>query len=59
LKRGERLGSKSKEGWEAGRRWVMSEDRWKNLEVWQVADALAFRVYQETRNFSKRDKISP
>ena len=33
----------------------MSEDRWKSLEVWQIADALAFSVYQATKNFPREE----
>ena len=31
----------------------MAEDRWKNLEVWRLADELAFEVYKFTKNFPK------
>jgi four helix bundle protein len=30
-------------------------DRWKNLEVWQLADEFALLVYQKTRNFPKEE----
>ena len=33
----------------------MSEDRWKNLEVWKLADELAFDVYKATKNFPKEE----
>jgi four helix bundle protein len=33
----------------------VGEDRWRNLEVWQLADALALRIYQETRGFPKEE----
>jgi len=33
----------------------MSEDRWRNLEVWKLADSLALRVYKETRGFPKEE----
>ena len=33
----------------------MSEDRWKKLEVWQLADDLAFNIYQVSRNFPKEE----
>lgn len=39
-------------GQEAGK---MSEDRWKKLEVWQLADDLAFNIYQVSRNFPKEE----
>lgn len=31
----------------------MSEDRWKSLEVWKLADNLAYEIYSATRNFPK------
>ena len=31
----------------------MSEDRWKNLEIWKIADELTFAVYQATKSFPK------
>jgi len=51
-----RLGS-----WEAiekGRKlnkwWgVMGKDRWQKLEVWKLADELAYKIYTETRSFPK------
>ena len=30
-------------------------DRWKNLEVWQLADDLARRIYQVTKGFPKAE----
>ena len=33
----------------------MSEDRWKKLEVWKLADALAFDIYTITSNFPKEE----
>ena len=33
----------------------MSDDRWKNLEVWQLADAFAREVYVATENFPKEE----
>ena len=33
----------------------MSEDRWKKLEVWQIADDLALKVYQATRKYPKEE----
>ena len=34
----------------------MEEDRWKKLDVWKLADDLAYRVYIITRNFPKEEK---
>ena len=31
------------------------EDRWKSLEVWQLADELATHVYRTTKNFPKEE----
>lgn len=31
------------------------EQRWRKLEVWKLADELAFRVYQETRSFPREE----
>ena len=36
----------------------MKDDRWKNLNVWKLADELAYRVYIFTRNFPKEDIYS-
>ena len=33
----------------------MTEDRWRKLEVWELADDLAFEIYQATRNFPKEE----
>ena len=33
----------------------MSDDRWKKLEVWKLADELAHRVYVSTRKFPKEE----
>jgi four helix bundle protein len=30
-------------------------DRWRNLEVWQLADEFALLVYQKTRSFPKEE----
>ena len=34
---------------------AMNEDRWRNLEVWQLADAFARDVYLATKNFPKEE----
>jgi len=39
-------------GWEAGR---MSEERWKKLDVWKLADELAFKIYLATQKFPKEE----
>jgi four helix bundle protein len=33
----------------------MNDDRWKKLEVWQLADELAKDVYQATKPFPKEE----
>ena len=33
----------------------MSGDRWKNLEVWRVADDFAVTVYKETKGFPREE----
>ena len=33
----------------------MSEDRWRKLEVWQIADELAYQVYQVTKSFPREE----
>ena len=33
----------------------MVEDRWRNLEVWQLADNLAVAVYEATREFPREE----
>jgi four helix bundle protein len=34
----------------------MSEDRWKKLDVWKLADDLSFKVYQVTKEFPKEER---
>ena len=34
----------------------MTEERWQKLEVWKVADELAFEVYKNTKEFP-RDEL--
>ena len=33
----------------------MSEERWEKLDVWELADELAYQVYTMTRNFPKEE----
>ena len=33
----------------------MEEERWQKLEVWKLADELAFQVYKVTKNFPKEE----
>lgn len=33
----------------------MTEDRWKSLDVWKLADELAYKIYMGTRNFPKEE----
>ena len=33
----------------------MSSDRWENLEIWKLADELAYKTYLQTRNFPKEE----
>ena len=33
----------------------MQEERWQKLEVWKLADELAYRVYKVTQNFPKEE----
>ena len=33
----------------------MTEDRWRKLEVWELADDLAFEIYQVSKNFPKEE----
>ena len=33
----------------------MSEDRWKNLDIWKLADGLAYDIYLATREFPKEE----
>ncbi len=35
----------------------MSEDRWKKLEIWKLADELAYKVYLATRLFPQEEKF--
>ena len=35
----------------------VSEDRWKNLEIWKLADELAYEVYEATRIFPQEEKF--
>ena len=32
-----------------------TDDRWKELEVWQIADALAIKIYSVTQSFPKTE----
>jgi four helix bundle protein len=34
----------------------VEEDRWKKLEVWNLADEMAFQVYNATRSFPKEER---
>jgi four helix bundle protein len=34
---------------------VIEEERWQKLEVWKLADELAFRVYKVTRDFPREE----
>ena len=34
----------------------MNEDRWKKLDVWKLADDLAYKVYQATKTFPKEER---
>jgi len=36
----------------------MAEDRWRKLEVWQLADNLAYEIYTVTRKFPKEELYS-
>jgi len=31
----------------------MPEERWKNLDIWKLADSLAYNIYLATRKFPK------
>ena len=42
-------------GWEAVKGVKMTEDRWRKLEVWELADDLAFKIYKVSRNFPKEE----
>ena len=33
----------------------MEEERWQKLEVWKLADELAFKVYKVTQNFPREE----
>ena len=33
----------------------MEDERWEKLEVWKLADELAFQVYKATKNFPKEE----
>lgn len=33
----------------------MEEERWQKLEVWKLADELAFKIYTATRSFPKEE----
>ena len=33
----------------------MENERWANLEVWKIADDLAFEIYQTTKQFPKEE----
>ena len=33
----------------------MEEERWKKLDVWKLADELAYQIYKTTRNFPKEE----
>ena len=33
----------------------MSEERWKKLDVWKLADELAFKIYLATQKFPKEE----
>lgn len=35
----------------------VNEDRWKNLEIWKLADELAYDVYEATRIFPQEEKF--
>jgi four helix bundle protein len=34
---------------------LMQEERWAKLEVWKLADELAYKIYTETRSFPKEE----
>jgi four helix bundle protein len=34
---------------------LMQEERWAKLEVWKLADELAFKIYKGTRSFPKEE----
>jgi four helix bundle protein len=33
----------------------MSENRWKSLDVWKLADELAYKIFLASRNFPKEE----
>lgn len=33
----------------------MDKERWEKLEVWKLADELAFRVYKGTKEFPREE----
>ncbi len=33
----------------------MEMDRWKKLDVWKLADELAFNIYKQTKHFPKEE----
>lgn len=33
----------------------MADDRWKSLEIWELADDLAYKIYFDTRDFAKEE----
>lgn len=33
----------------------LEDERYRKLEVWQLADALAFETYRETRSFPREE----
>jgi len=44
-------------GWETVKGVKMTEDRWRKLEVRELANDLAFEIYQVSRNFLKDKDI--
>ena len=34
----------------------MSDDRWKKLEVWKLADDLAYKIYHATKTYPKEEQ---
>mgnify|MGYP000054804434 CR=1 FL=1 len=34
---------------------MMQEERWQKLDVWKLADDLAYKIYKATRNFPKEE----
>ena len=33
----------------------MDEDRWRKLEIWELSDDLAFKIYKVSRGFPKEE----